>query len=108
MAAAPTATAPTAAGPVTLEENWSRCAVAVKLHGCGAVIDILITLGLPDDENILFVWMKEFKRVDGKKLKKIINDSQWDILCHDCSKCVGGCARKGKYFIIIYRKSSQY
>ena len=80
----------------TQDENWARCALGMKMHGYAAVIEVLFHLGLPNNPQTLFIWMTNFKKAEEKNLKKYISKEQWDILCHDCSKCPNAaCARKG-------------
>ena len=81
-----------------VDENWSRCAIGMKLHGYAAVIEILDLCGLPTkDPKKLHECLKEFKRVKGNSLGRVFNEDQWEKLCHDCQLkgCSNACANKG-------------
>ena len=83
-----------------MDPLWMRVSVAGKVHKPLALIDLLHNVfHFPKNGNQAFILLANFKTNMQKKLKKLVKDYQWDLLCHDCTQqkvpCQTPCPKKG-------------
>ena len=80
-----------------MDPLWMRVSVAGKVHKPLALIDLLHNVfHFPKNGNQAFILLANFKTNMQKKLKKVLKDYQWYLLCHDCAQqCQTPCLKKG-------------